>query len=469
MLKKEYNNYYLTSLTERQKAKTRKYSVIEGSAASVMSGAGDAYITPYAVELKANNAEVGLLTSFTGLLGPISQIFGSRIMEKWHRKKIVTLAVILHATMWLAILSLGFFFLKYGKTGYLIPLLIVAYVLYSIFGSFGGPAWFSLMGDIVPEKMRGRYFSNRNKICGAFSVIATILGSIWLYYTREGGIIIYGFIILFAIAAVSRYISAYFFSKHYVTKIKLDKGYYFSFFQFLKNSPYNNFGRFTILISLVTLSVNIAGPFFAVYMWKDLNFNPIWFMAVNTSAGVFSILFMPLWGKFADKYGNRRLLLLGGMLVSIMPFLWLISPNPIYLILVPQLISGIGWSAFNLGASNFIYDAVTVQRRALCVAYYSLLNGIGVFAGATIGGLLTQYAPIHFMNIFLFVFVISGIVRIISLLFMLPKIKEVKQVKSLKLNPFIYLKDSRHNNLADSKMMHGHLGEKELFIYHYKK
>ncbi|MFA5993286.1 MAG: MFS transporter [Candidatus Pacearchaeota archaeon] len=458
-------------LTDKQKAQTRKYSVIEGCSCSVMSGTGDAYITPYALELQANNAQIGFLSSFTGLLGPVSQVFGSKLIEKYNRKKIVVAGVILQASMWLVLLGLGFLFLTKGNVFYLIPLLILSYILYAMFGSIGGPAWFSMIGDVVPEKIRGRYFANRNRICGLFSVTATVLASVWLFYTRQWGIIIYGFMLLFAIAGIARYISAYFLYKHHVTKLNLEKGYYFSFWQFVKKAPFNNFGKFTIFIALVTLTTNIAGPFFSVYMWKDLQFNPIWFMAVNMSAGVFSIILMPIWGRFADKYGNRELLKIGSIFVIIMPFLWLLSPNPLYLIFVPQLISGIGWAAFNLAASNFIYDAVSEERRAICVAYYNLLNGMGVFLGATLGGLIAQYfilgnisPTLATISIFLFIFILSGIGRLIVVLFMIPKIKEVRQVKhNPKSNPFLYLSEIKHTITADLrhfKPAYGSLREK---------
>ncbi|MBS3092070.1 MFS transporter [Candidatus Pacearchaeota archaeon] len=451
-----------TELTDEEKEKTRKYSIKEGSAASVMSGAGESYITPYALELQANNAQIGFLTSLTGFLGPISQIYGSRLIEKYSRRKIVVTSVILQASMWLVILSLGFIFLKYGKTFYLIPLLILSYILYAMSGSLGGPAWFSLLGDVVPEGIRGWYFSKRNRINGAVSITATLIASVWLYYTKQWGILIFGFMALFAIAAISRYISAYFLSKHYVAEIKLEKEYYFSFWQFLKKAPHNNFGKFTIFIVLTNLSINIAGPFFAVYMWKDLQFNPIWFTLVNASATIFSILFIPMWGKFADKYGNRELIKIAGIIVAIIPFFWLFSKNPIYLMLTPQLLSGIGHSALGLASSNFIYDAVTPQRRAIVVAYYNVLNGTGVLIGATLGGLIAQYASISFMNIFLFIFLISGIGRLIVFMIMMPKIKEVRKAATpAKKNPLLYIRDIKISEINPINILYRKLKGKD--------
>jgi MFS family permease len=94
-------------------------------------------------------------------------------------------------------------------------------------------------------------------------------------------------------------------------------------------------------------------------------------------------------------------------------------------------VSGVTWAGFNLAAGNFTYDAVTRQRMGICVAYMTILSGIGVFLGAIIGGIIASL-PIKFMNIFLFVFLVSGIARLIVILFMMHKIEEVRPVKPLR-------------------------------------
>jgi len=426
---------------EKKLEKTRKLSIIEGSFSAVSGGAGETYITPYAIALNATNAEVGFLSSFPGLFGPITQIFGSKLMEKYDRKKLIVTFVALQAASWLLFVVAGILFLRSFAPEFIVPFLIISYIINITFGSIVSPSWFSMMGEIVPEKLRGSYFAKRNKINGAIAIIVTIAAALWLDYSKRIDIVIYGFIILFIISAIGRTLSAYYFTKHYIPKINFEKGYYFSFLQFIKKAPSNNFGRFAIYVALVNLTVSFAGPFFAVYMLKDLHFNYTWFTLVNISASIFSVIMMPLWGKFADKYGNRELVRIGSLIVPFIPFFWLLNANPIYLILIPQLISGIGWTAFNLGASNFIYDAVTVQRRGIVIAYYSLLNGIAVFIGASLGGLTAQFFHPSWINIFLFIFLISGIGRIIIVIFMLPHIKEVrKETTPIKKNPLFYIK-----------------------------
>jgi len=284
---------------------------------------------------------------------------------------------------------------------------------------------------LVSDKNRGKFFSKRNRITGFVAMGVTLLAALVLDYFRNKNIVLIGFVILFLLAAIFRYISAYFISKHYDPKHEIKKDSYFGFWQFVKKSPTNNFGKFVIFVALINLATNFAGPFFAVYMLKDLGFSYTWFMLINISTGIFTLLIMGFWGKFGDKYGNRALLKMGCIIIPFSPLFWLVSKNPLVIIFTAQLLSGLGWAAFNLATGNFIYDAVTPQRRGLCVAYYSIFNGVGIFIGATLGGFFAQYVQVSFMNIFLLIFLISSLMRIAIILIMFPLIKEVREVQPL--------------------------------------
>lgn len=417
-----------------EKERTMKLSIKEGATSTVMSSFGDSYITPFAIALKSNNIEIGFLSSFIGLLGPLAQIKGSRLMEKFPRKKIVTIGVALNAFMWIPILILAFLFQKGILIEYLPVTLIVFYSIYAIMSSIGGPAWFSMLGDIVPQKIRGKYFGKRNRVAGIIGVVAPLLAAFLLDLFKTKGILLLGFSLLFFVAFVFRLVSAYLFTKHYDPKLKLDDGYYFSFLQFIKKAPRNNFGKFAIYTALLYFGVQLAGPFFAVYMLKDLGFDYLTYTLVNISSTIFSLLSMSLWGKFSDKYGNRKTLAICGFIIPLLPIAWIFSKSPIYFMFVPQLIGGIGWAGFNLAASNFIYDAVTPSRRAICIAYFNLMVGIGVFLGGITGGFLAYFIKIDFMNPLLFIFLISGAVRFIATLIFLPKVKEVKIVKKFNIS-----------------------------------
>ncbi|GAI91078.1 unnamed protein product, partial [marine sediment metagenome] len=175
-------------------------------------------------------------------------------------------------------------------------------------------------------------------------------------YFKKIDLAMLGFIVLFSLAFISRFISWFTFKKQYEPKLKFEKGNYFSFWEFLKKAPKNNFGKFAIFRALFAFAGTISGALWAVYMLRHLGFSYSIYMVILASEIVFSLIFLALWGKLADKYGNYKILIITTILIPTTPILWILHPSPIYLILVPALISGIAWGGFSLAIGNFIYD-----------------------------------------------------------------------------------------------------------------
>ncbi len=424
--------------------KAKKISIIEGSSWSIMEGFGLRYITPYALALGASNFVIGLLSSLPSLLGNLAQLPVSRLMKNVSRKKILTTTVFLQAFLWLPIILAGFLYFFLGITSELAAaLLIIFYTLMIIAGSIPGPAWCSWMRDLVREK--GEYFGKRNRIIGFIGILSMIIAGITLNYFGKNNFI--GFLIILTIAFLGRFFSGYLFTKQYEPEFKFEESYYFSPIEFIKKMSQNNFGRFVIFISLFSFSTAIAGPFFAVYMLKDLNFSYIDFTIVTLSAPLVMMIFMPFWGKFADKFGNVKVMKITGILIPLIPVYWLgtllILPfNSVSLIVVYlficEILSGFAWAGFNLSSANFIYDAVSRQRMALCVSYFNLINAAGTFVGAILGGILASHESYIFgIKPILFVIILSGILRAVIYFTAIPGIKEVRPVKDIDLNHHI--------------------------------
>ena len=407
--------------------KSLQYSIKDGSAASMAAGVGDNFISPFAVALKASNFQIGLLSALPSLI-PI-ELLSAKFMEKFSRKKIITFGVLLQALLWLPIALLSALFLKNPA---LTPvLLIIFYTVYALVGLFISPVWSSWMKDIVDEEKRGKYFGKRNKIAGAAGLAATLIAGFILDFFKNQGYILLGFGVLFILAALFKMVSRSYLKRQYEPKLKIQEGYYFSFWQFLKKSLKNNYGKFVIFIALINFTVALSGPFFTPYMLRDLGLNYVTFILLNLIIpSVVTLVTMPLWGILTDRYGSVKIMQTTAWFIPFIPIAWIISPNIYWLIFI-QVISGITWAGFNLAAGNFTYDAVTPQRMSICSAYMLVLSGMGAFLGAILGGLLASL-PITFMNIFFFVFVISGIARLIVISVMLKKIKEVRPVKTLK-------------------------------------
>ena len=394
-----------TPYIEHSKEHALKRSIVEGSAVSAASGFSDSFITPFALAIGSNSFHIGVLSSFSGLVSPIGQLFSSKLMEKHSRKRIMVGAKSLQNLFWFPIIVLAYLFWKGIIDLYLPYFLIIIYALIIFISGIIHPAWFSWMGDLVPEKERGKYFAKRNILAGFVGILAFIIGAFLLDYFKTKGFVLLGFSIIFVIGMVFRSISTKITRKIFNPDFRVRRGYYFSFWDFLKN--YDNFGKFAVYQAAFFFAVMISAPFFAVYMLEDLNFSYVTFTIVSLSSSVFFLLFSPLTGKFSDKYGNIKLLYVAGFLFPLVPLLWIFFKSPISLILFPGLISGIANAAFVIGITDFTYDAVSPQKRGLCVAYTGLLSGIGVFLGSIIGGILVQYLTITFIKPIFFVFLCS--------------------------------------------------------------
>ncbi len=442
------------------KEKTKKLSIKEGVAYSVMDGAGLRYISPYALSLGANNTQIGLLTSLPSLIGNFSQIFSPKLMEKKSRKEIIRFGVLIQALMWIPLILIALIFILRKQVGSSpIYFVIAVYTMIIFFGSIASPAWNSLMKDVI-TKENGKYFGFRNRVLGITALIVMIIASLLLNYFKEKQEVMIGFMILFSLAFIFRIISFKLLSKHYEPKLNLEKGYYFSFKDFIKESYKNNFGRFTLFIALIMFATSVASPFFTVYMLKNLNLNYFYWTLITISSSISTIIFMPIWGKISDKFGNLRVLKVTGALIPFVPFLWFFSvfinsSRPeilLYYLFIVEFFSGIVWAGFNLSSLTFIYDAVSKQRLALCVAYYNALSGIGIFLGALLGGLISSL-NIHFFNIdvILWIFVLSAILRMVVYLFMINKLKEVRKTEEYKKGDII--KHFKKEIKDDLKMM----------------
>ncbi len=340
-------------------------------------------------------------------------------------------SVLLESLMWLPFIVIAILFSKGIIINFLPVLLLLSFSIYIIMANAPYPHWFSWMGDIVDKKYRGRWFSKRNLLMGVASVILAILASIFLDYFKKIDLAMIGFVVLFSLALISRFISWSIFKKQYEPKLKLEKEDYFSFWQFLKKAPKNNFGRFSIFRFTYTFAASISGAVWAIYLLRYLGFSYFTYMVILISEIAFSLLFVGLWGKIADKYGNYKVLMITTLFLPITPLLWILHPSPIYLILVPALVGGIAWGGFALAIGNFIYDNVGKQKRSLAVSYYTMLWGIGVSAGAGVAALLIKYLPTWIFEPILLIFIIGAIGRMIAVAWWVPKLKEVRKIKKL--------------------------------------
>lgn len=401
------------------------YSILDGTFCSAMIGFGESFISAFAVFLRANSIQLGLLGSLPQTISSLLQLWSNWMIRLFGtRKRFVCTFSFLDAVMYVPI-ALVFFFGTFR-----VYHLILFVCVYWTFGTLIGPAWNSWMGDLVDEKERGTYFGQRNRIGGFTTFVSFLIAGYILQRFSTGTTAEYtGFCMIFGLALLSRILSFIFLTRMYEPKYVMVKEAEFSFVDFLKKARFTNYGLFVIYMCLMSFAVQVSAPFFTPYMLYDLAFDYKTYTIVIAAAQIVKILMLPVWGNLTDRYGTKKILTLTGFLMPIIPLLWTLTPKVWFIILI-QAYSGFIWGGFELSAFTFIYDTTSPQKRATCIAYYNVLNGIMIFVGALLGSVIVRYNEI-FLSKYLFVFFLSFIFRYLVSIIFLPMVREVRKVERI--------------------------------------
>jgi MFS family permease len=399
------------------------YSFFDGAFYSVMFGFGDTYLNPYAVALNATPREIGLFSSVPSLMSSLAQYVAPRITERLGRKRTFLVFVFLHAVMWIPILILPYVF----RSRWALWLILFA-TFYNIFATMGTPAWASVMAQYIPEKTRGKYFAFRTKSLNYILLAASLAAGAILYFTGKNDL--RGFTFIFAAACACRFLSWFFLTKMYEPRLAEKKEKKLTFREFLTGEKTRDFRNFAYFSSLMSMCMFIAIPFFPVYMLRELKFDYFSFVIINTAVPLFMLFAFSSWGKHADRFGNASVIRLTGLILPVMPVLWLFSQNRIYIFAI-NAFAGLAWAGYALATSNYIYESAPENDRVSFVAYYTLLNGVGLFLGPLMAGYLIPYVTPFKGSKYLTMFLISGIARLIVWFIFAPRIKEVRQVSAI--------------------------------------
>jgi MFS family permease len=392
----------------------------EGNPAAIMVGIVDSYATPYALFLGATAQQIGWLVGVPFLVASVAQLGAVAVVRRTgSRRRFVVAAALGQAAVLAQAAALA-----WAAGPWRMPALVALLVAFRVLAQWIVSAWGSLMSEYLPADQRGRYFGFRSQVVDVARLAGIGLAGMWLS-GMEHVSPVWGFSLLFLAAALLRSLSARLLALMADRPLVESPESDFSFLEFLARFRESNFVRYVLFVAGVTFATHLSAPYFSVYMLRDLGFSYINYMLVQMAAVVAGLVSFPIWGRHADIAGNAKILRITGLLVPLIPILWLVSPHPAYLIGI-ELIAGFVWGGFNLCATNFIFEAVTPPKRVRCLAYFSLVCGVALCVGASLGGFLADRLPPLRGHSLLTLFLLSGLLRLAAYGFLASRFREVR-------------------------------------------
>lgn len=361
-------------------------SLMEGIPAMIIANLlGGPLQTAFLLYLGFRSEQIGFIAAIPSLT-LLAQIFMAFAMQRYRdRRKVTTILGVSHRSLWVATGLIPLLF----PTAAWAPLYMIVFLFSFSCAQASGVIWTSLMADIVPPAVRGRYFGIRNTIHWAVASLTLLLGGQLMEWVPGGR----GFAILFAVSALcviwngielSRYANPPFESGQDSLSARM-------MLRPFTNKP---FLSAAIFITVFILIQNVAVPLFAYAMLNLLNLSYSNVTMITMLQNIVMMVSYIFWGNLNARYAARKLLLWTFPIIALACLAWFgMAALPVLLVLgLSHILLGIGLGGYNLLVFNFLIGDTPKADRPIYIAVFSALTGIAGFIGPNIGGWLFKAA-----------------------------------------------------------------------------
>ena len=410
------------------------YAVMANMFSAVVTG-GAAWTGFQRDIIRASDFQIGIIAAIPVAASTI-QLFISYIVEKRRNRRFL---------FFFFGLAGRFLWIPIGLVPFIIPQafsdlrvwLVVVLVAFVSFGnSFSNICFQSLLSDLVPMRIRGRYFSARQRM---FLIVGVFAGLIVSWIVDASGPV--GYTIVLVIAGISGMtdIACFFFVKWPPMQVPPENQKSTGFLTMLREVAKNkSFMKVTLFFTIWHFSLNVSGPFFNVYMLNNLRMSYTQITMFNQiTSNIITIFFVSKWGNLIDTHGHKPLMQIVCVFIIMVPVLWIfINPGNTWLIIISNITSGLFYPVIDLSQQNLCLNQSGEKNRSMYLAvFFATVNLLGVSLGNAVGGYLVQvpYAALAQQHISLFgvalnqyhyIFLTSSLLRVFTVLVFLRMIQE---------------------------------------------
>ncbi|MDP3057991.1 MAG: MFS transporter [bacterium] len=381
----------------------------------VMLGFTQSFIGVFAISLGASDYMLGLLVSLPALVALIAQIPAAIITEKHHsRLKVVIPYGLLYRGSFLLFAIIPFLpFSPVNRAWIFIILLSVVNFPQTI----SAVAWSAMMGDIFPENLRGRIFSDRNMLLGIATLCCTLIAGPILDIVPSP----YNFPVIFILSFCALMLST-----KYLTKI-IEKPKAIASTEMVKRGGHwggirkalhdRNFIFFTLSLFIIHIGFNVPAALWTIFHVKVLLLSKTFIGIIAVTSQIISVLSFRWWGRFADKYGNRTALWVSILIFMPQPFFHIFVVSGMGLVPLAMM-NGLASAGFSMVLFNTLLEiSPDGSIRPSYIAVFNASMGITGFLAPMIGIAIFQATSLAV------VFSLASAIRLLGLVIMIKTVK----------------------------------------------
>jgi MFS family permease len=252
----------------------------------------------------------------------------------------------------------------------------------ALMGSVAVPSWTTMVADLVPASVRGRFFAIRNATMGILGACASALAG-WMVRSINTAASdhLAGYRTAFVVAFAAGMAATFCFSRipepPARRALKVSRRFR-DISALLRRNP--AFAWLGVSSALWGLAVNGAAPFFNVYLVTELGGGPTIVGIGSAIAALSGLAGLLLFGSMSDRKGSRFVLVLTGLAIPFIPCLWAFVRIPwqMWLINIP---AGFFWAGYSLASFNLLLEMSPPEDREAGVAVYQTLVALSAVGG----------------------------------------------------------------------------------------
>lgn len=367
------------------------------SATAVGTLAGGVLLVSFALWLGASNAVIGLIAALP-FWTQILQAPAVALVERTRARRRISILALFVARLSLPVMAVLPFL---ADRDLAIALLLATQVVLLGLGAVTACAWNSWMRDLVPEERLGRFFARRTVWATTVAVACNIGAGLLLERLRDlddarpgSGVVYAG---LFAVAFLASLFSTWRLSR--VPEPVMPPPAARTRLVDLLRAPLKdqNFRRLIVFLSSWQFAVNLAAPFFTVYMLRQLGFGTGFVLALTVVSQLANLAVLRAWGGISDRFSNKAALGLSAPL-----FIACIALTPIasqfddryasgaYLVAL-HVVMGVASAGVGLASGAVALKLAPKGSATAYVAANSLISSAAAGVAPVIGGLFADF------------------------------------------------------------------------------
>ncbi len=381
-------------LSDHELANGLRLVIYDGLASQAMTTlTGGAFLVAFALLLGATNFQIGLLAALP-TLSNVFQMVSIYLVSKWaNRRKIVVLASLVARIMFFLIVLLPFF----NLSGHAIAFLIVALAIHHTFASISAGGWASWMRDLIPKEKLGCFFSNRLRLAHTVGVVFSIASALFIDYVRKNHPEqeLKSYALLFMLGGIAGLVGVCLLYKTPEPAMQPMQDKLFTLLKVpFKNT---NFRRLIMYNASWNFATNLAAPFFTVYLLNWIGLDLILVVGFTILSQLTNIIFLKLWGRYADTYSYKSILGICAPLYLLCILGWTFTTLPdryiltLPLLVILHIVSGIATAGTGLASSSIGLKLSPKQDAVAFLSVISFTNSISSGLAPILGGWMADF------------------------------------------------------------------------------